>query len=174
MHIHLPKPFHGWRELLGEVGVIVVGILIAIGLEQVVEELHWSTEVRHARTALADDMAESNRAFAYRVATERCIAARVDTLNSVIERVARHLPVATIGQVIPDIGNGLYRAAWDTNQHAQTLTHFDGKELGLYGSYYLQLSNVQAFMAREVDDWGVLKILEGDPSRLGPVDIAGL
>ncbi len=26
MHFHLPKPLHGWREFVGEVGIIVVGV----------------------------------------------------------------------------------------------------------------------------------------------------
>jgi uncharacterized membrane protein YraQ (UPF0718 family) len=29
MHFHLPKPLHGWREFKGEVGIIVLGVLIA-------------------------------------------------------------------------------------------------------------------------------------------------
>ena len=37
MHFHLPKPPENWRDLLNEVGVIVIGILIALALEQVVE-----------------------------------------------------------------------------------------------------------------------------------------
>jgi hypothetical protein len=28
MHFHLPKPLHGWRAFAGEVGIIVVGVLI--------------------------------------------------------------------------------------------------------------------------------------------------
>jgi hypothetical protein len=31
MHFHLPKPLHGWREFIGEVGIIVIGVLIALG-----------------------------------------------------------------------------------------------------------------------------------------------
>lgn len=40
MHIHLPKPLHGWRALIGEVGIIVIGVLIALGAEQVVTRVH--------------------------------------------------------------------------------------------------------------------------------------
>jgi hypothetical protein len=24
-HFHVPKPLHGWREFIGEVGIIVIG-----------------------------------------------------------------------------------------------------------------------------------------------------
>lgn len=37
MHFHLPKPLHGWREFAGEVGIIVIGVLIALSAEQFAE-----------------------------------------------------------------------------------------------------------------------------------------
>lgn len=48
MHFHLPKPLHGWREFAGEVGIIVIGVLIALGAEQLVEDWRW-----HERLAAA-------------------------------------------------------------------------------------------------------------------------
>ena len=51
MEIHKPKRVHNWRELLSEVGVVVIGVLIALGAEQVVEDIHWSKEVASARRA---------------------------------------------------------------------------------------------------------------------------
>lgn len=44
MHFHLPKPLHGWREFSGEVGIIVIGVLIALGAQQVVQD--WSDRQR--------------------------------------------------------------------------------------------------------------------------------
>jgi hypothetical protein len=35
--LHKPKSVHGMRELAIEIGVIVIGVVIAIGLEQAVE-----------------------------------------------------------------------------------------------------------------------------------------
>jgi hypothetical protein len=40
MHVHKPKPVHGWRELALEIGTIICGIVIALGLEQVIEARH--------------------------------------------------------------------------------------------------------------------------------------
>jgi hypothetical protein len=31
MQIQLPKPLHGWREFAGEVGVVLLGVLVALG-----------------------------------------------------------------------------------------------------------------------------------------------
>ena len=47
MRVHLPKPLHGWRQLAGEVGIIVLGVLIALGFEQLVEAMRWRSEVGH-------------------------------------------------------------------------------------------------------------------------------
>ena len=52
MHIHLPKPLHGWREFAGEVGIIVIGVLLALGAEQAIEALHHRAQVRE----MADDL----------------------------------------------------------------------------------------------------------------------
>jgi hypothetical protein len=45
MHFHLPKPLHGWREFVGEVGIIVIGVLIALGAEQLIERWQWQQKV---------------------------------------------------------------------------------------------------------------------------------
>jgi hypothetical protein len=65
MHFHLPKPLHGWREFAGEVGIIVVGVLIALGAEQIVETLQWREKVRHAEQAMRLELAEDDGPQAY-------------------------------------------------------------------------------------------------------------
>ena len=54
MDIHKPKPFHGWREFLAEIAVIVTGIVIALGLEQVVEQIHVHSVSHDARGVPSD------------------------------------------------------------------------------------------------------------------------
>ena len=65
MDIHKPKPWHGVREFLKELGTIVLGVLVALGAEQAVEWGHHQAEVREAREALrtevADDMTRALR-----------------------------------------------------------------------------------------------------------------
>ena len=48
MHIQLPKPLHGWREFAGEVGVIVLGVLIALCAQQMLSDWQWRSDVRDA------------------------------------------------------------------------------------------------------------------------------
>ena len=45
----------GWRAFIGEVGIIVLGVLIAVGIGKLVEAFNWRDKVATARTALAGD-----------------------------------------------------------------------------------------------------------------------
>ena len=54
LDVHSPEHTpHSWRDFLIHIATIVVGLLIAVGLEQSVEWLHHHTEVRETRHALA-------------------------------------------------------------------------------------------------------------------------
>jgi hypothetical protein len=59
MHVHPPKPLHGWREFLGEVGIIVIGVLIALGAEHLVERYRWREEAAAARGSLNEELYHS-------------------------------------------------------------------------------------------------------------------
>ena len=65
MHFHLPKPLHGWREFAGEVGIIVIGVLIALGAEQVVEGFHWREKISRAEHSMRIELAGDDGPQAY-------------------------------------------------------------------------------------------------------------
>jgi hypothetical protein len=80
MHVHLPKPLHGWRAFVGEVGIIVVGVLIALGAEQIVETLHWRSELAKFRDALNQEVALNLALYNYRVDQRQCLHRRIADL----------------------------------------------------------------------------------------------
>jgi hypothetical protein len=44
MEKRFPAPLHGWREFAGEVGTIVLGVLLALGAQELVQSFHWRSE----------------------------------------------------------------------------------------------------------------------------------
>ena len=82
MHFHLPKPLHGWREFLGEVGIIVVGVLIALGAEQVVEMIGWRDRASSARQSLRGELADHYEDAVEWRTVEPCIDAQLDRLET--------------------------------------------------------------------------------------------
>jgi hypothetical protein len=62
LDVHPPHaPAHTWKDFFIHIATIVVGLLIAVGLEQSVEWLHRKQELREARMAL-DQESKNNRA----------------------------------------------------------------------------------------------------------------
>jgi len=55
---HKPGPAHSWRAFLIEIGTIVFGILVALGLQQWVDAARTDHEVAQARAALHREMAQ--------------------------------------------------------------------------------------------------------------------
>ncbi|HEV8406648.1 MAG TPA: hypothetical protein VGQ34_01840, partial [Sphingomicrobium sp.] len=80
MHFHIPKPLHGWRQFVGEVGIIVLGVLIALGFGQIVEQWQWHQNVDTARQAIANELASAAEQGAERLAIENCLRDRIGVL----------------------------------------------------------------------------------------------
>jgi hypothetical protein len=60
MHFHLPKPLHGWREFAAQVGIIVIGVLIALTFEQVAEAMRWRSAVIESEASMRKELAEDD------------------------------------------------------------------------------------------------------------------
>src|SRR4051794_1899044 len=85
MHFYLPKPLHGWRAFAGEVGIIVIGVLIALAAEQFVQMLHWRSEARDIRRAVDREAALNLGSFAFNQMQRKCTWRRLNELKQVLE-----------------------------------------------------------------------------------------
>ena len=84
MHFHLPKPLHGWRELFGEVGVIVIGVLIALGAEQLIQTVHERRLADETRDVIKGEFNANLTSLALRRRAEPCIARRLRELRQIM------------------------------------------------------------------------------------------
>ena len=75
MHVHLPKPLHGWREFAGEVGIIVIGVLIALSADALIERASWRHKVELADANMRVEV-ERNRTNAAQYAILQACADR--------------------------------------------------------------------------------------------------
>jgi hypothetical protein len=91
MDIHKPKAAHSWREFLVEIGTIICGILIALGLEQAVEAFHWRHEVEQQREALRREARANLGAVAYRVSETACLEGRLNEMEALFGDQVRHV-----------------------------------------------------------------------------------
>ena len=95
MHFRLPKPLHGWRAFAGEVGVVVLGVLLALGAQQVVQSVQWRSDVHDFRAAVDTELQFNLAASEYRIRQSPCLVRRLAELNrwSAAQRAGQAVPL---------------------------------------------------------------------------------
>src|SRR3954469_1694965 len=84
MDLHKPKPIRSWRELLTEIGVIVLSVCIALAAEQAVEWVHWRNEVSVARKALQEEITAIDRFYVRRTGNAPCAAKQEQEAEAIL------------------------------------------------------------------------------------------
>ena len=85
MDIHKPMPVHNWQELLSEVGVVVIGIVIALSLEEGLRALHDRGIASEARDAVKEEIRQNLSFMSGRPETQPCVERRLDEVGSILE-----------------------------------------------------------------------------------------
>jgi hypothetical protein len=157
MHVHLPKPLHGWRAFAGEVGIIVIGVLIALGAEQGVEDIHSRAEVKETRTALDAELAHNLAAFQGRLRIEPCVQARLAELERILDREPGRVPLRHALESALTIN--LEFAVWDAaTGEARSLIPLKPKLQ--YAQLYDVFRHYERLRDRESDQWAQLTDLD--------------
>lgn len=93
MHFRLPKPLHGWRQFAGEVGIIVVGVLIALGAQQLVSSNHERRAAAEANESIRAEIGTNLADLAKRIRTGSCIQARFQEISRFLDGATKgHAP----------------------------------------------------------------------------------
>src|ERR1700709_1619627 len=85
MDIHKPKPVHSWRELLKEVGIIVIGVTIALTGEPIGETLNWKHKVAGAETAMRREFSTDLTYAAMELSMKDCAGKYFDRMETAIK-----------------------------------------------------------------------------------------
>jgi len=172
MHFHLPKPLHGWRAFVGEVGIIVVGVLIALGAEQAVERLHWHDQVAAGREELRQDYITILALAGEREGEDKCIRSRLLTLRDLLNSHGDHLPA--IGHVGSPPARSWYPASWDSLVASDVSTHMSHQDLLAFGGVAQQARQAEETANREIEDWATIYTMVGPARQLEQGEAAQL
>ena len=169
MDIHKPKPWHGWREFLKEVATIVLGVLIAIGAEQVVEQAHWRHEVEAERAALQNEAQENVTTAAYREAEAPCIERRLAEIEEGFRRQAKGQATGFRRPVTKPPSWTASSGSWDIAVSGQALGHMPQKEKLAFSEAFDTYRAFALLRAEEDAIWLRLSLLN-HPDILAPGD----
>jgi hypothetical protein len=165
MHFHLPKALHGWRDFLKEVGIIVVGVLIALGAEQLVQSWHWRHETAATREALGREAADNLAAALQRKQQQPCVEQRLREIASIFADHAAEKPMhigGPIGRPISYFGS---TDAWQVEVASQALSHMPLNERLNFSTAFSNYENMNSVLRLEQDAWLRLGVLNA-PDQL--------
>jgi len=179
LDVHPPhNPTHTWRDFFIHIATIVIGLVIAVGLEQTVEFFHTRHEVAETRRALHTERLINIHRFAAITAESRRFVPVLQR-NLAIFVFLRHHPNAPPSQwpgqldwsfvsfTAPD-------AAWKTAQQNNVLAHMPPAEVRSNSSLYarLQVLSEAVFAEREAVYAATrFAIVDPDPSHLTPTQL---
>lgn len=156
MHFHLPKPLHGWRAFVGEVGIIVLGVLIALGGGQLVETAHERSEVEQLRQSLRAELADSRARWENMRDADNCALQR---LNALDHWLATAPAGATLQHAYPLFLWSMHSSAWDIAKGNPAINQLPLRERLTYASLYAGIDNFKGYF---------------DIQRANATDISGL
>jgi hypothetical protein len=173
LEIHKPKPVHSWRELLNEVGVIVIGIAIALAGEQTIEWQHWHHEVAETREALDHEVAFNLGALQRRLDEAPCLDRRLGELRTYFAQRAQGSKARPAGSVGQPQFRRTHSNVWETAKAGQVASHFPLAERLRYAALYDSFDWARSRELEESVEWTRLLELD-DFDSLGPEDWAAL
>src|SRR3982751_2672123 len=169
MHFYLPKPLHGWREFVGEVGIIVLGVLIALSAEQLVEDWRWRHETNAARAGLRQEAADNLNAAQKRVRLQPCVDRRLQEVAAMLADHAAHRPIPIQGLVGRPISYFGSTDAWQVEIASQALSHMSLDEKLAFSTAFANYENMNSVLRAEQQSWLRLGVLNA-PEQLDAGD----
>jgi hypothetical protein len=152
MRVRLPKLLHGWREFAGEVGIIVLGVLIALGAQQLVEHAQWRSEVGGFRQSVEHELGRNLGVYQIVMAARPCATRRLADLERFLadssagrqDRIGR-----PIGR--PFVQTGFF-SVWD-NKGSEVVEHLPRELRIQFGELYDEFRNNERVRLNEREVW---------------------
>ena len=125
-----------WRKFLREVGIIVLGVLIALGIGEIADDLRWRSRTADSNAAMNVELARAAGVFEERALLQPCLNKRIDEVGRLIRaaRAGRSLPN------INSIGGGFYpplaTAAGEESVASGTILHLSAERRAMLSVQY--------------------------------------
>lgn len=169
MDIHIPKhPVRAWRDLLKEVGVIVLGVLIALGAEQTVEKVHEHTAAAETLQNVRSEIGANLLLLSLRKASQDCIDRRLQEIGMILAAAGDGVPKPHPTWVSRPEFWSLSSSNWQAATGAGRAALLPEKDQQGLGSYYNVFEFLDREQEREQVSWAQLRALEDRQDALGP------
>lgn len=152
MRFRLPAPIHGWRQFAGEVGIIVIGVLLALAAQQMVDSMRWQSEVSDLREAVDRELSLNLDVLNLVMVNRPCVGQRLDELEGWIAASANGEASPLTGAVGEPTYRSRYTSVWD-NKDNEVTAHLPMAVRLRYAEIYDEFQNTNSVMTREREVW---------------------
>ena len=156
MRFHQLKPLHGWREFSGEVGIIVLGVLIALGAQQVAEELRERADRAQLVAGLRAELGDDRSRWEHIRASDQCTVLR---LGAIEKWVATAPASARLDKAYRLFLWNMHSSAWDLTKTSPVTASIPIRERLTYATLYGAIDNWRQFINEENANTQVLNAL---------------
>jgi hypothetical protein len=170
MDIHKPKAAHSIREFLIEIGTIICGILIALGLEQGVEWARRQGEIRETRATLKEELEHNLGTVQSATTVEPCIGRRLAELHAILDQwgsTGSYKTPTLIGS--PPMARILF-VRYEAAQSAGRLALLPAEEQARIGTIVQVLKRFDEVEYDAIAAWARLRILQSGANSLSASD----
>jgi hypothetical protein len=175
---HIHAPIRAWREFFIQIATIVVGLCIAVGIQQTVEFFHNHSQRAELRRALRLEREENYKIYAANAAAWRWGTAELENNLLVFQYLQQH--PGTSQEKLPGVllwatsNYELGSAAWDAAHQSGLVGLLPPEEIEANSSLYSilkKVNDVQFESARAIEEAERYDLSDADPSHLSPAQI---
>jgi hypothetical protein len=153
MEVHA-KSVHSWKELLSEIGVIVIGVMIALGAEQLVETIHWSHKVADAEAAMGQELSGDLGYAAGQVAMKDCAAKYFDRMEAAIKGHRSDRFRALTAMTPPFNSHPWVAESWTAAIGSEVPDHISREKLSAYAIAFRRVQTERDLQFSMLDRYG--------------------
>ena len=172
--MHRRKSWRHSRDFLKEVGIVVLGVLLALGAEQAVEAVRWNGDVRQARAALSVEFAGDIALSEERARMAPCLAHRLKDIAGILQQASQTGTLPPVGPLGGPPERTWNDPSWNSALASQTAAHLRREDLLAYSSFAAYASELDAQNSQELQLWAELASITGPGRTIGPEEIGRL
>jgi hypothetical protein len=175
MDIHKPKPIHSWRDFIKEIGIIVLGVSIALSAEQAVEFFHWKNKLAEAEAGMRKELGDDDGPQAVeRLRISKCIEAELNAAQKGLLDSRDHgAPLMAVKLTAPAF-HSWDADAWHAAVASDVTTRMPTLRMYNWSSPYALIPDMDQAALRETNAWASLRVIEVAPAHPSPDETAHL
>ena len=150
--LHFIKPPAGWSDFFTELVIVVVGVFVALGAQEAVNNWNAKRELGDFRSAVDREVAENLAAYERRIQQSSCVNARLDQLEAWQSDWRDGSGPKMLGRIRRPIGYTLGQDVWASGL-AENLREMPLEQRLNYAGLYAGFQTYDNLRLREAAVW---------------------